>query len=807
MLNDIRYAIRTLRNRPTFTAIAIVCLALGIGASAAIFTVVDSVLLKPLPFPQSGELLSVNSHPSGESGGSGAASGPDFVDWRSQATALEPAAYRTTTFNVRRADAAVRLQGATVSANLFRVLRVAPMLGRTFTPEEELTGRGDVAILSHELWQREFNGDPNIIGKTIRLDAATYAVVGVMPKGFAFPIATERAQLWTPLTLSGDGPAVPSRGAHSFRVIARLAPGATAERAQNELAAISRRLAEQYPATNAEWTASVLPLRDALVGGSRHALLVLAGAVCFLLLIACGNVANLMLARATMQTRDVAVRTALGASRTRIIRQLITEGVVLALVAGVAGVLLAWWGVGLLIAKAPAALPRMADIALDWRALLFTLVVSVLTGLLFAIAPALQITAGNLQSALREGGRSMTGPGSAHRLRSALVISEIALSLVLLAGAGLLGASLMRLERVRAGFDARDVITTRVSLSSSTYASNAKTLAFYDRLLESVSGLREVKAAGLVSVVPLSGSNIVIGMQLEGEPRPTSGGYSHAEDLDIISADYFRAMAIPLISGRAFTVRDDSASPNVMVVSEAFAKKYWPGQSPIGKRVITATSPDSGHVREVVGVVGDIHRGALDAPPRPAMYLPIGQLPFGSLSLVVRTNGNAPGLADAIRRAVTALDPDQALTPIRPMEDVIAGSLARQRFSAFLLSVFAGVALLLSAIGIYGVMASMVAQRRREIAVRMALGARPNDVVRMVVRHGAVLAGIGMAAGIVAALALSRVLVSLLYGTSTADPVALLAVSAVLGGVALLASYLPARRATRVDPAMVLGAE
>lgn len=806
MYNDIRFAIRTLRKRPAFTAIAIVCLALGIGASAAIFTVVNSVLLKPLPFPQSGELLSVISHPVGESGGSGAASGPDFVDWRAQATTLEPAAYRSATFNFRRSDAAIRLQGATVSANLFRVLRVAPVLGRTFTQEEELVGRGDVAILSHELWQREFNGDAGIIGKTIRLDATTYAVVGVMPQGFTFPIATERAQLWTPVTLSGDGPAVPSRGAHFLRAIARLAPGATAERAQNELVAISKRLAEQYPATNAEWTASLLPMRDALVGGSRHALLVLAGAVCFLLLIACGNVANLMLARATMQTRDVAVRTALGASRTRIIRQLITEGVVLAVAAGMVGVLLAWWGVGLLVAKAPAALPRMADIALDWRALVFTLVISVLTGLLFAIAPALQITAGNLQSALREGGRSMTGPGSAHRLRSALVISEIALSLILLAGAGLLGASLMRLERVNAGFDPQNVITTRISLSSSTYTDNAKTLAFYDRLLESLSAMREVRGAGLVSVLPLSGGTIVVGMQLDGEARPASGGYSHAADMDVVSADYFRSIGIPLISGRSFTVRDDSASPNVMMVTEAFATRYWPGQNPIGKRVITSTSRD-GTVREVVGVVGDIRRGALDAPPRPAMYLPVGQQPSNSLSLIVRTNGNAPGLADAIRRTVTGLDPDQALTQIRPMEEVIAGSLARQRFSAFLLSVFAGVALLLSAIGIYGVMTSMVAQRRREIAVRMALGARPNDVVRMVVRHGAVLAGIGMAAGIVAALALSRVLVSLLYGTSTADPVALVAVSAVLGGVALLASYIPALRATRVDPAMVLGGE
>jgi putative ABC transport system permease protein len=548
-------------------------------------------------------------------------------------------------------------------------------------------------------------------------------------------------------------------------------------------------------------------MRDHLVGGSRHALLVLAGAVCFLLLIACGNVANLMLARATMQTRDVAVRTALGASRTRIIRQLITEGVVLAVVAGTVGVLLAWWGVGLLIAKAPAALPRMADVALDWRALVFTLVVSVLTGLLFAIAPALQITAGNLQSSLREGGRSLTGPGSAHRLRSALVISEIALSLILLAGAGLLGASLMRLERVNAGFDPRNIITTRISLASSTYSENAKTLAFYDRLLENLGTMREVRAAGLVSVLPLSGSSIVIGMQLDGEPRPTPRGYAHAADMDVVSSDYFRAMGIPLVSGRTFTVRDDSASPNVMVVSEAFAKKYWPGQNPIGKRVITSTGSPDGTVQEVVGVVGDIHRGALDAPAQPAMYLPVGQLPFGSLSLVIRTNGHAPQLADAIRRAVIALDPDQALTPIRPMEEVIAGSLARQRFSAFLLSVFAGVALLLSAIGIYGVMTSMVAQRRREIAVRMALGARPADVVRMVVRHGAVLAGVGMAAGIVAALALSRVLVSLLYGTSTADPVALLAVSAVLGGVALLASYIPALRATRVDPAMVLGGE
>jgi putative ABC transport system permease protein len=803
LLQDLRYALRTLRKAPGFSAVAVLTLALGIGASTTIFSVVNGVLLRPLPFAEPERLFAVISHAVGDA--IGAASPADFVDWRAEARTAELAAYNTTTFSLRGAEAAERIPGARVSAELFRVLRASPALGRTFLPEDEMAGQGQRVVLGYDLWQREFNGAPEIVGQTIRLEAVPYTVVGIMPRGFEFPIEATRAQLWVPLTLAGDASFQNSRGGHSLTVIGRLAPGATEAQLQGELRGIAARLAEQYPATNAEWTVSVRALADELVGGARQALLVLAGAVCFLLLIACANVANLMLARATARARDIAVRFALGASRGAVIRQLVTEGLVLALIGGVVGVVLAAWGVGLILAHAPVALPRLGSISLDGRVLAFTLIVSVASGLLFAIVPAWQAAAVGLHSVLKESGRGVAGGRTTHHLRGGLVVSEIALSLMLLAGAGLLATSFTRLQRLNPGFEPRGHLTTSITLSRTSYPSEDQRRTLFDRILEETRAIPGVDGAGLVTALPLSGRQSVVGMNLEGEAAPASGGFSHAVDFDIVSSDYFRVQGIPLRAGRPFEARDDGAAPLVVIVSQAFANRYWPGQDPIGKRLQLALP--RGDSREVVGVVGDIHSKALDKPVAPALYIPLGQMAQGSMALVVQTRGQTGNVPQALREVVARLDPDLALATVRPMEEVLATSLARQQFSALLLGIFAVAALALSAIGIYGVMASLVVQRTREVAIRMALGAQPRDVLGLVVRHSAALTGAGMALGLGGALALSRLLANLLYEVRPGDPLTLAAVSALLGGVALLASYLPARRATRVDPMVVLRSE
>jgi putative ABC transport system permease protein len=784
---------------------------LGIGANAAIFSVVDGVLLRELPFPEADRLVEVASTevggakgPAGD--GSFPASPPDFYDWRAQSTQGELAAYDRVSFNFRGSDVPERLQGARVSANLFRVLRVSPIIGRGLSAEEELRDRGRVAVLSYDLWQQSFGGAPSAIGKTIRLDAADYTVIGVMPAGFDFPIRTQRVQLWVPMTLPGDSAFQANRGAHSIGVVGRLQPGATVESLRNEVAAIAKRLAEQFPATNAQFSATARPLREALVGESRLALFVLAGAVGFLLLIACANVANLMLARATMRTKEVAIRTAVGASREDIVRQLLTESVILGLAGGALGLLLATWGTEVLVAAAPTALPRVHEIAVDWRVLAFTLGVSVLTGILFGLAPALHVVRDDLYATLKEGGRTSTGSGATHRVRSALVVGEVALSLVLLSGAGLLGTTLLRLQQVAPGFELANMLTAQVALPDGKYQQNAQVVAFYDRLLERVQALPGVEAAGAVSSLPLAGQNIGSAFNLEGEVVPEGGAaFLHSVDVDVVTPNYFRAAGMELKTGRGLTAQDDTASPYVIVINEAMARRYWPGQSPIGKRVSVGFFTDS--LREVVGVVGDVRRSALDTPPGPAMYVPVHQNTLGSLFLAVRTRGNPSSLAPALRREVAALDPDLALSLVRPMEEVLSASITQRRFSTFLLTLFAGVALALSAVGIYGVMTSMVAQRTREIAVRMALGAKPRDVLRMIVGHGAALTLAGVVVGVAGALALARLLTGLLYGVEAGDPLTLVAVSLLLGGVALVASYVPARRATRVDPMEALRAE
>ena len=803
-VRDLKFAARMLVSRPGFTVLAVVCLALGIGASAAIFSVVNGVLLKPLPFPDSERLVMFGSSRA-KSTEIGSVSGPDFVDMRAGASHAELAAYNDDAFSFRNNDATVQLRGSRVSSNLFHVLGVAPLMGRAPTIEEELPGRGQEVLLSYGAWQRLFNGDPKVIGRQVRLDAHDYTLIGVMPQGFSYPIRSMDIDAWVPLKLAGDSTFAEQRGAHYLTGVARLKAGTSISQAQSELQMIGARLATLYPGTNHDRVAVVKGLQEAIVSGSRSSLLLLAGAVCCLLLIACANVANLMLARSSLRSKEVAVRSAIGASRAVILRQVLTESVLLAIVGGIAGLFMAVWGTDLLLSIAPRALPRVHDIALDWRVVTFTTIVTIGTGLLFGLMPAIQLSSADLGGTLKEGGRSVTGSGSGNRTRSALVIAEVALSLVLLAGAGLLSATLLRLQRVDPGFDSHNVLTAETSLPEVKYKTDGQQAAFYDLVLDKVRTIPGVERAAGVSILPLDGNNMVIGFSLEGEPRGEEVPPQHGEMLDIVTTDFFSVMKVPLKAGRLFTAQDDSTTQPVIIVNEAFAKKYWPGQNPLGKRVSAGYNSDT--LRSVIGVVGDVHRYALDKEAAPAMYLSYHQASYSSLTLLLRTRDNATNVPAALNRDLTSLDPDQTFGRIRPMETVIAGSLARQRFSASLLGIFAMIALALSAVGIFGVMTAMVTQRTRELAVRLALGAHPRKVLQLVMSHGATLAGIGIVIGLFGAFALSRVVAGLLYNVGASDPVTLLGVSLLLAAVALLACYIPARRATRLDPIITLREE
>ncbi|MEP7066665.1 MAG: ABC transporter permease [Gemmatimonadota bacterium] len=801
-VRDLRFALRMLISRPAFTVLAVVCLALGIGASAAIFSVVNGVLLEPLPYPNADRLIAYGSSRGKVTIGS--LSAPDFVDMRAGASKADLAVYTDESFSLRNTDAAVPLNGARISSNLFRVLGVDPMMGRSLSPEEELPKRDHEVVISYGAWQRLFNGDPKVVGRSVRLNASDYAVIGVMPKGFTFPLRAVDVDAWVPLTLAGDSTFAEQRGAHFLSGVAKLKSGVTIAAATSELQMIANRLAALYPATNHDRNVMLKGLQESIVTGSRTSLLVLAGAVCCLLLIACANVANLMLARASLRSKEVAVRTAIGASRTVILRQVLTESVLLAAIGGIAGLLLAVWGTDLLLALAPRALPRVHEIGLDWRVLAFTAFVTIATGLLFGLMPAIQLSSADLNGTLKEGGRSVTGAGSANRTRSALVIAEVALSLILLAGAGLLSATLLRLQKVDPGFDSANVLTAETSLPESKYKTDAQEIAFYDLMLDKIRSIPGVLSVAGVSILPLSGNNMMIGFSLEDEPRGNGVPPAHGEMLDVVTSDFFSTMKIPLKSGRLFVANEDSV-PLVFIVNEAFARKYWPGQNPIGKRASIGYNSDS--LRVLVGVVGDVHRSALDQDAAPAMYLPHRQAAFNALTLLVRTRDNATNVPAALTRDLAALDPDQTLGKIRPMQKVVETSLAPQRFSASLLGIFAMIALALSAVGIFGVMSAMVTQRTRELAVRLALGAHPRKVLQLVLSHGATLAGIGIAIGLFGAFALSRVVAGMLYNVAATDPFTLFSVSMLLAAVALLACYIPARRATRLDPIITLREE
>ncbi|HYY56001.1 MAG TPA: ABC transporter permease [Pyrinomonadaceae bacterium] len=810
LLQDLRYGLRMLLKSPAFTAVAVLALALGIGANTAIFTVVNAVLLKPLPYPQPERVVRLWGTNTQQSVPSGAGeyydfniSTNDFADWRAANHVFESIAvfssFGSVTLTGR--DEPVRLRCPVVSTEFFNVLGVHPALGRFFLPEEEQQGKHRVVVLSYGTWQSRFNADPNIVGQTLTLTGNSYTVVGVAPKDFEHPRPNPAAEpeMWRPVALELEPG---ERNNHWLHAIARLKPGVTVEQAQAEMNLINGQLERQYPDSNTGRGIRLGSLHDSMVGNIRSALSVLFGAVGFVLLIACANVANLLLARSSTRQREMAIRTALGASRLRVIRQLLTESVLLSLMGGALGMLIALWATDLLVGLSGGEIPRLGAIGVDGRMLLFTAMVSLLTGIVFGLAPALEASRPDLNVSLKEGGRVATGRGR-QRFRQALIVSEVALSLVLLVGAGLMMKSFWRLQHVELGFNPDNLLVMDMALPQTRYPERSQAALFQQRLVERINALPGVASAASVSILPLSGGNSCDGTTIEGRAAASPADIPCVEVRDI-SPGYFRTMGVPLLRGRALDEHDNADAPPVVVVNESFVRRLFPGEDPIGKR-INHSAPDGPQVwREIVGVVGDIRHFGPDSEARPEFYQPQMQAPSWGTALVVRSSSDPTNLAAAIRGEVRAMDKDLPLYNLKSMGELVSESVAQPRFRTLLLALFAAVALLLSATVLYGVMNYWVTQRTREIGVRMALGAQSRDVLRMVVGQGMVLAVIGVGVGIVAAFALTRVINNLLFNVSATDPWTFIAVPLALCAVAFVASYIPARRATKVDPMIAL---
>jgi putative ABC transport system permease protein len=802
---DLRFGARMLWKSRGFTFVAVLALALGIGANTAIFSVVNTVLLRPLPFVQPEQLVALW----GEAKGEGAeqrnvASYPDFKDLRDQTQSLAyAAAYGRNGATLTDDNEPELISGAVASADLFPLLGVQPALGRVFTREEDQPDGARVIVLGHGLWQRRFGSDPKIIGKQLQVSGRSTTVVGVMPAGFKFPTDAERFDYWMPLASDpGAVSRLNDRGSHFLRMVARLKPGVTLEGAQAELATVAGRLEQQYPATNLGLGVRVVSLHEDLVGRVRPALLVLLGAVGFVLLIACANVANLLLARAATRAREMAIRTALGASRWRVLRQLLTESILLSLVGGAFGLLLALWGIDLLVGVSPSDLPRAKEISLDASVFGFTMLVSLLTGILFGLAPALQALKTNLNDSLKEGSRGSTEGLRSNRVRSLLIISEVALSLVLLVGAGLLIKSFLRLQEVDPGFQSENVLTVNLALPRIKYSESERQKNFFREALARIKTLPGVQTVGAVNILPLSGNDRRDSYTIAGQPKPIPGQEPVA-GARVISPDYFSALGIPLRRGRAFTERDVETAPLVLIVNESFARRNFSGAEALGQRIVI--DDDENKEREIVGIVGDVRHDGPEAPAEQEYYLPYLQTPDRMMTFVARTSLNDPAaLGVALRESLKAMDKDLYVPAVRTMDELRAGSVAQRRFSTLLLGVFAGVALLLAVVGIYGVMAYSVTRRTHEIGLRIALGAQAADVLKLVVGQGMFLALLGVIVGLSASFALTRVMANLLYEVSATDPVIFAGIALLLTAIAFIACYLPARRATKVDPMIAL---
>jgi putative ABC transport system permease protein len=795
LIKDIRYGFRGLLKRPGFTVIALVALALGIGANTAIFSLVNAVVLQPLPFPEPDQLVWVFGNI--RNGGNRASVSPlDFLDYRSQNTTFEQFAASTTMprpMNLTGNGDPERLLASAVTGNYFDTFKVSPALGRGFSLENEKTGQDQVTVLSHAFWQKRFAGDPEILNKTIILDSKPYQVIGVMPADLSLP---QPAELWVPMTFDVD-PDMKQRKAHFLRPIGRLKPGVTLVQAQADTDVIAAHLAEQFPDSNNGWNLRLVSLREQLVGGSRTAVWILFGAVGLVLLIACANVANLLMVRAAARQKEIALRTALGASRMRIVRQMLTESLLLSILGGALGALLSVWGVQLLVSLSDNSLPRTVNVKIDATVLAFTLLISLATGILFGLAPAFRTIQLNLIDSLKDGARGAEGT-LRNRTRSVLVIFESAVAVILLIGAGLLVRSLIALQKVDPGFDTNNVLTLRLDLPQKKYDDEAKTAGFFEQLETRVAGLPGVQSVGLITELPLSGQQNDIPFNVEGRP-PVTIDQSFDADFRSINQNYFSTLHIPLLRGRNFTEQEVRQSAKVTIVSQQLVNTVFPNEEALGKRIVTVMGNQP---FEIIGVVGDIRHQSLGSQPFPAMYFP--NRSSGRMNFVIRTSSDPMSIVGAVRKEVQALDPDQPMASVRKMSDWVDSSVAGSRYSATLLGMFAALAMILAATGIYGVMSYSVAQRTHEIGVRMALGARQFDVLKLVVRQGMLLTLVGVILGLLGALGLTRVMASLLFGVTARDPFTFAVVAALLIAVAFVACFIPARRATKVDPLVAL---
>ena len=800
LLQDLRHGARLLVRAPGFSLIAIAALAIGIGANTAIFSVVNTLLLQRLPYHDAERLAIVWEHNVPRDRKSNVVAPANFLHWREMNQTFADLAALSITFDVTLTGVGDPEEVPTqlVTAEVFPILGVQPALGRGFTPEE-IRPNSRVVVISDRLWKRRFGGDPGILQRPIVSSGMPYTVIGVMPPGFSFLDRT--VDVWMPFGFTAQTRTPRGR---SIQVVGRLKPGVTVARAQEDMTRVAADLTRQFPDFNTGWSARVVPLRDQLTGDVRPALLVLAGAVAFVLLIACANVANLLLARATARQRELAVRAALGAGRARLIRQLLAESLVLSVVGGIGGLLLAWWALHFLRAVVAERLPiqRLEMVGIDGWVLAFTLGASLLCGLVFGAVPALTAAGPGLNDSLKEGGR--TGSASrGNRTRSAFVIVEIALALVLLVGAGLLMRSFKHLLDVDPGFDPSRTVTMRLSLPSARYGQDGQRAQFFDRFFQQVDALPGVQASGSISWLPLTGLGAATSMEILGRPKPPKG-LEPVADVRVISHDYLKTMGVPLLKGRLFNEQDAADAKGRVVINDTMARRYWPDEDPIGKHIqIHWDNLED----EVIGVVGDVKHAGLDGEIRPMTYWPYARNPYGSMTIAVRTAGAGQGVVNAIGAVIRQMDPDLAVANLRTMDEVVANSVAQRRLTMLLLTIFAGAALLLAAVGIYGVIAYSVTQRTQEIGIRMALGAQRGDVLRMIVGQAMALTCAGILIGAIGAFLLTRLMTGLLFNVRPGDPFTFVAVAAVLGIVAAAASYVPGRRATRVDPVIALRAE
>jgi len=816
-MQNLRYAFRVFGKQPLFTAIVILTFALGIGANTAVFSVLDAVLLRPLPFHEPERLVAIGEFDAREKADPGtdieSISYLDYVDFRDQARAFGQVAVYTNqaVSTLTDGNEATHVQGESVSANLFTLLGVQPMLGRGFLPNEDEPGN-HVVVLSHQLWQRRFGGDRGIIGKNVTLDGKAFQIVGVMPPQFTYPLRFSfPPELWIPMSnlretpKDGSTPMTEQRDNNFFQCVARLKPGVSIQQAQANLDTINANWRQQYPESKPHAGVKVISEIGSMVGSTHSALLMLSAMAGCVLLVACVNVANLLLARSLSRNREISIRAALGAGRGHILRQLLVESILLGSVGGVAGLLIAIWAIDSLKSFLPN-VPRIDQISPDPRVLAFTALVSVGVGIIAGLLPAWRASHPNLAGSLNESSRGST-ESTAGRTRAVLVVMEIVLALVLLASAGLLVESFIRLQKVPAGFDKSNVVTARVALPESSYPKPQDSTAFVRTLLDRVSTLPGVQSAAAAWWIPLSGSEIAFNFNIEERPAPA--GQQPVAQVNVVTPDYFQTMRVPIRAGRAFADRDERDAPPVAIVTESLAKQYFPGEDAVGKRIILNGSVDPGKppVREIVGVIPDMHLVSLSAPSKPQIYVPHQQFGIGSMSILVRTQMDPQSLTAALRRTVSDLDKDVPVYRTRTLADYMSSSVAQPRLNAMLVTLFAVIALLLAAAGIFGVMSYSVTQRTQEIGIRMALGAQRDDVLRLIISQGMRFVSVGLVLGILSVLASSRLLQSFLFGIGSTDLRTIIIVSVLLSAVAFLACLLPARRATRVDPVQALRAE